>query len=135
MRIGELAHGGGVTPKTIRFYEARGLLPAPARTSSGYREYENSDLDRLRFIKTAQRLGFSLDEIREILSFRDRAERPCNFVLSALDRRLADIDRTIAELTDVRSNLADLKSRADRLPPDDSCYCHVIQHARFPVSP
>ena len=67
MRIGELADRLGVTTKSIRFYESIGLLPDPARTASGYRDYAEADAERLTFIKTAQRLGLSLDEIREIM--------------------------------------------------------------------
>jgi DNA-binding transcriptional MerR regulator len=67
MRIGELAHQAAVNIQTIRFYERRGLLPAPARNSSGYRSYEKNDLDRVTFIKRNQELGFTLEEIKQIL--------------------------------------------------------------------
>ncbi|MHB1064860.1 MAG: MerR family transcriptional regulator [Georgenia sp.] len=77
MRIGELAREGGVNPKTIRYYESIGLLPEPDRTASGYRDYEPSDLARLTFIRSAKRLGISLDEIREILAFQQRGEARC----------------------------------------------------------
>jgi len=86
MRIGELAGLVGVNPKTVRYYEGIGLLPDPERRPSGYREYTDDDVDRLRFIRTAQRLGLSLSEISEILGFRERAERPCDYVLGVLDR-------------------------------------------------
>jgi len=67
MRIGELAHQAAVNIQTIRFYERRRLLPAPPRNSSGYRSYEKSDLDRVTFIKRNQELGFTLEEIKQIL--------------------------------------------------------------------
>ena len=67
MRIGELARHAAVNIQTIRFYERRGLLPAPSRNSSGYRSYEKSDLDRVTFIKRNQELGFTLEEIKQIL--------------------------------------------------------------------
>ena len=74
MRIGELAGRLGVNPKTIRYYESIGLLPDPGRTPSGYRVYDEDAVDRLRFIRTAQRLGVTLDEVKEILGFRERGE-------------------------------------------------------------
>ena len=77
MLIGELAKKMGVNPKTIRFYEEIGLMPAPDRTPSGYRQFSNDDLERLRFIRSAQRLNLRLPEIQEILAFRERGEQPC----------------------------------------------------------
>ena len=130
MRIGELAEKVGVNPKTIRYYEGIGLLPDPERLPSGYREYTDDDVDRLRFIRTAQRLGLSLSEISEILGFRDRSERPCDYVLGVLDRQVADLDRRIAEMRELRRELVALKADADRLAPDPGCYCAVIEHAQ-----
>ncbi len=130
MRIGELAGRAGVNPKTIRYYESIGLLPEPPRLSSGYREYTDEDVDRLGFVKTAQRLGLSLSEIAEILGFRERAERPCDYVLEVLDRQVADLDRRIAEMVQLRHELVSLKAEADRLPRDGASYCAVIEHAR-----
>jgi DNA-binding transcriptional MerR regulator len=138
MRIGELAERVGVNPKTIRYYEGIGLLPDPERLPSGYREYTDDDLDRLRFIRTAQRLGLSLSEISEILGFRERAERPCDYVLEVLDRQVTDLDRRMAEMVQLRRELIELKAQADRLPSDASCYCAVIEHTQaigMPASP
>jgi DNA-binding transcriptional MerR regulator len=130
MRIGELAERVGVNPKTIRYYEDIGLLPDPERLPSGYREYSDDDFHRLRFIRTAQRLGLSLSEISEILGFRERAERPCDYVLGVLDRQVADLDRRMAEMAQLRRELIDLKAQADRLPSDPRCYCAVIEHTQ-----
>lgn len=129
MRIGELAARVGVNPKTIRFYEAEGLLPEPARRPSGYREYDERDVDRLVFIRTAQRLGLSLAEIGEILAFKDRGERPCGYVLGVIDRQVADLDRRVAEIEALRAELAALKARAELIQPDEACYCSIIEHA------
>lgn len=129
MRIGELAARAGVNPKTIRFYEQRGLLPDPARLPSGYRDYGAQDESRLAFIKSAQRLGLSLAEIGEILAFKERGERPCGYVLSVLQAQLADIDRRIGELVRLRADLVSLKDRADQLPADAGCYCGIVEHA------
>jgi DNA-binding transcriptional MerR regulator len=76
MRIGEIANRVGVNTKTIRFYESIGVLPEPPRTKSGYRDYDDDHVERLRFIKTAQRLSLKLEDIAEILAFRDRATGP-----------------------------------------------------------
>lgn len=129
MRIGELAARAEVNPKTIRFYEQRGLLPDPARLPSGYRDYGAEDERRLGFIKSAQRLGLSLAEIGEILAFKERGERPCNYVLSVLQAQLVDIDRRIGELVRLRADLANLEDRADQLPADSGCYCGIVEHA------
>ena len=130
MRIGELAGKVGVNPRTIRYYEGIGLLPDPERLPSGYRDYTEDDVNRLGFIRTAQRLGLSLSEISEILGFRDRSERPCEYVLGVLDRQVADLDRRIAEMRELRRELVALKADADRLAPSAGCYCAVIEHAQ-----
>ncbi len=128
MRISELAERVGVNPRTIRYYEGIGLLPAPERLPSGYREYTDEDVARLRFVRTAQRLGMSLAEISEILRFRERGEPPCEYVLRVLDRQVADLDRRMAEMAQLRRDLIRLKDAADRLPRESACYCAVIEH-------
>ena len=129
MRIGEVADAVGINPKTIRYYEDIGLLPVPERTPAGYRDYTAIDVDRLIFIKTAQRLGFSLAEVAEILAFRERGQRPCAYVLDVLSRQVGDLDRRITELQDLRAELVALKAQADSLPSEAGCYCTVIEHA------
>lgn len=96
--IGTLAKQAGVPIKTIRYYEDVGLLPKPARTSSGYRLYAPDSADRLRFIKKAQNLGLRLDEIKEILELADRGRCPCGHVQSVLKKRLAELRQKIADL-------------------------------------
>lgn len=130
MKIGELAEAAGVTTKTIRFYESSGLLPEPPRTASGYRSYEDADAERLRFIRTAQRLGLSLDEIREIIAFRDRGERPCGYVAGVLDRQVQGLDRRIEEMRQLRDELRQLQSKAAQEPYAEGAYCGVIEHTR-----
>ena len=124
-----LAEQVGVNAKTIRYYEGVGLLPEPERLPSGYRDYEADDVERLQFIRTAQRLGLSLSEIAEILAFRDRSQRPCDYVLGVLDRQVADLGRRIAEMKELRRQLIALKADADGLAPEPGCYCTVIEHA------
>jgi DNA-binding transcriptional MerR regulator len=132
VRIGELADLVGVNPKTIRYYESIGLLPAPERQPSGYRDYTADDVERLRFVRTAQRLNLSLSEIAEILRFRERDERPCEYVLGVLDRQVAGVDRRMAEMAALRRELISLKAKADELPRDEGCYCAVIEHSQRP---
>ena len=131
MRIGEVAARVGVNPKTIRFYEQVGLLPRPTRRPSGYREYGERDVSRLTFIRTAQRLGLTLADIREILAFRERGEAPCSYVLTVLARQAAELDQRINELVQLRDELTALCEQAVDLPQDDGCYCGVIEHAQI----
>jgi DNA-binding transcriptional MerR regulator len=131
MRIGELAGRVGVNPKTIRYYESIGVLPEPERTASGYRDYDEGYVDRLTFVRTAQRLGIMLDEVREILTFRQRGEAPCGYVRQVLDTQVASIDRRIAELQQMRSQLVELVAEADSLPPAAAGgTCRLIEHVR-----
>ncbi len=131
MRIGELADRLGVTTKTIRFYETIGLLPHPPRTTSGYREYAEEDAERLTFIKTAQRLGLSLDEIREIIAFRDRGQQPCGYVAEVLHRQVAELDHRIREMRQLRDELKGLEAKAAAGDHDGGGYCGVIEHVRL----
>lgn len=128
MRIGELAERQGITTKAIRFYESIGLLPEPERTPSGYRAYGDVDAERLTFIKTAQRLGLSLDEIREIIGFRDRGEQPCRYVAEVLQRQVSDLDRRIREMRTLRDELKHLQARAAAGDGPEGQYCRVIEH-------
>jgi len=130
MRIGELADQLGLNPKTIRYYESIGLLPQPERTPSGYRDYDGRAGELLTFIKTAQRLGISLDEIREILALRERGEQPCGYVRGVLRRQVDEIDERIAELRQLRKELVTLDQLADELPDPGPGRCRLIEHAR-----
>lgn len=130
MRIGELAGAVGINPRTIRFYEDIGLLPEPERRPSGYRDYSEGDRERLVFVRTAQRLGLSLADIKEILAFAERGEQPCGYVRSVLDRQAAELDDRIAELVALRDQLRVLQRQAGDLPVSDSYFCGVIEHAQ-----
>lgn len=129
MRIGELAIRAGVSTKTLRYYEEIGLLARPERTSSGYRSYSSSVLDRLGFIRAAQAVGLTLGEIREVVAFRDRGQAPCAEVLALIERRRRELDVRIDELRRLRSELDRLASRARTLDPADcpvDSVCHLI---------
>lgn len=133
MRIGVLADRVGVNPKTIRYYESIGLLPQPDRTEAGHRVYGDADVERLRFVKAAQAVGLALDEIREVLAFRDRGEAPCPYVLNLIDGHARTLDTHIAELERLRDELSRLRREARRIPPDELArkgrYCHIIESA------
>ena len=133
MRIGELAGHMGVNPKTVRFYESVGLLPVAERTSNGYRIYGGGDIERVSFIKAAQRLGMRLDEIAEVLALRETDQRPCGYVRGVLHEHVADIDDRIAELQRLRGQLLNLDARADELASDPDAApasCPLIDHVR-----
>lgn len=132
MRIGELAGKLEINPRTLRFYETVGLLPEPRRTPSGYRDYDSNAVERVRFIKSAQRLGLSLDDIKEILEFKERGELPCAYVLAVVDKEVDELDRKIAEFEALRKDLRALRSKARRAAKGDSstkaCVCHIIEN-------
>lgn len=130
MRIGELARQLDLNPKTIRYYESIGLLPQPARTAGGYRVYDEADRGRLLFIRTAQRFGLSLDEIAEILAFRERDEPPCRYVTDVIARHAEEVEERVAELRRLGTELERLKGRAAQLDLDGRItgYCPIIMH-------
>lgn len=135
MLIGELADAVDVNPKTIRYYESIGLLPQPDRTDAGYRSYGEDDLDRLAFIRRAQQLDLTLDEIREILHLREARRRPCGYVMAVAAARIEQLDRRIAEMQRAREELHTLLQRSRGLPHDDGAYCALIEHREEPASP
>jgi MerR family copper efflux transcriptional regulator len=129
MRIGDLAGRAGLTVKTLRFYETAGVLPEAARTPAGYRDYDDSALSRLRFVKGAQAAGLTLAEIRHVIAVRDSDGPPCRHVAGLLDSHAADLDRRITELTALREDITRLQDRASTLDPtacDAAEVCHVI---------
>lgn len=132
MRIGEVAGRSGVPIRTIRYYEDIGVLDAPRRTTSGYRDYDERVLDRLAFVRSAQTVGLTLGEIREIIAFRARGETPCAHVADLIAEHAADMSRRIAELERIKAELSRLARRARSLDPRDcqpSNVCHLIGRA------
>ncbi|MBS0591676.1 MAG: heavy metal-responsive transcriptional regulator [Proteobacteria bacterium] len=103
--IGAAARLADVAIDTIRFYERKDLLPAPRRRASGYRDYDIAVIERLRFIRRAKDLGFSLDEIRELLTLSVDRERGVRSVRQRTEARLAEVERRIRELHRVRRGL------------------------------
>src|SRR6266581_4304729 len=97
-KTSEVAKQGGVNLETIRYYERRGLLPKPPRTPAGYRTFDAAALRRLRFIKQAQALGFSLKEIKELLALRLDPRASCADVRRRAEAKIADIDEKLRAL-------------------------------------
>ena len=108
LTIGVVAKRVGVAIDTIRYYEREGLLPEPQRRASGYRSYGDDAIAQLRFIRRAKNLGFTLEEIRELLSLSTDRQRGVKAVKQRAQQRLAAIDQRIAELHKVRDGLAQL---------------------------
>ena len=129
MRIGELAAACEMTAKTIRFYEQVGLLPEPARTAAGYRDYPPEAATRLTFIRDAQRAGLTLAEIRSVLALRDSGQAPCDHVGELIQQHLADIEHRKAEQRKTRMALRDLAERAAQTHPStctEADICTII---------
>ncbi len=118
MRVAELAAAVGVTADTIRFYEREGLLPPPRRTPSGYRSYDPGAVERLLFIRGAQRLGLHLSDIRDLLAVRDTGSCPCEPAEQLLRRRLAELDAEMARLAELRGEMV---AMIDALPDGPDC--------------
>ncbi len=105
MKIGELAMATGTKVETVRFYEKAGLLPLPARTGANYRNYGKDHLQRLSFIRRARDLGFSLDDVRELLALADERDQPCGAVDRIASGHLAQVECKIADLEMMRDEL------------------------------
>src|SRR2546421_12421838 len=108
--IGEVAKRGGASRKALRLYEAAGILPAPRRTQSGYRVYSSEVLDLLAFMRQAQRLGFTLDEIKEIVAIKRAGRAPCLHVRELVQRKAEELNQRLLDLTTVRNGLRALLS-------------------------
>ena len=124
MQIGELARTTSTKVETIRFYEKIGLLPEPARTSGNYRDYGPDHLARLSFVRRARDLGFTLDQVRELLTLSDDKSRPCGAVDSVARAHLAQIDQKIADLRALRRELDELISQCSQGAISD---CRIIE--------
>ncbi len=105
MKIGELAQRSGVNIDTVRYYEREGLLPKAARLKSGYRVYDDDDVRRLRFVRRAKALGFTLPEVRELLSFSAQRGDDMGPMRAAAKEKLAAVDLKLAELSRIRQGL------------------------------
>jgi DNA-binding transcriptional MerR regulator len=130
MQIGELAKLTNTSTKTIRFYEDLELLPPPARTASGYRDYGPEIVDRLRFIHRGQAAGLTLQKVRQILAIHDRGEVPCAHVRQVLNTRLDQVRAQIAELVALEGHLQTLLDHASHgasTEHDHSTVCWILE--------
>jgi DNA-binding transcriptional MerR regulator len=105
MKIGEIAHEAGVSVDTVRFYERVGVLPAPARTDSGYRDYEPRTVERIRFTRELQAIGFTLADAVDALAAHDTGNATCESERWRLDAALARVDAKLAELNALRGRI------------------------------
>lgn len=121
LRIGELARAAGIGVETVRFYEREGLIPAPPRRASGYRMYPPETVDRLRFIRRAKDLGFSLSEINDLLSLAGQPEGDRGQVKRIAENKLAEVERRIRDLDNVRAVLAHLTVQCSGHGPIHDC--------------
>ncbi len=128
--IGQLARACGVRVTTIRFYERRGLLPNPSRGESGYRLYGEADFRRLRFIQEAKTLGFSLEEIAELLALRAASDTSCSRVRDRAVGKIGDVEKKIRQLQQFRTALRHLVAQCERGGTDGDCpILQAMEHA------
>ncbi len=127
MRIGELARRLGLNPKTLRYWEEIGLLPPPGRNGSGYRVYTEEHLRLCEFIVKAKSVGFSLDEIKEILFLKFSGKTPCGCVEERIKEKIGEIDRLIEDLQAQRKILEELLRERREVP---ASVCPIIESIR-----
>jgi DNA-binding transcriptional MerR regulator len=127
LKIGDVSKRSGVGVEALRFYEKSGLLDRPPRTYSGYRVYGEEVLERLAFIKQAQALGFSLDEIRQIVEDARRGESPCDEVREIVRRRMEELDERLRELHGYRRQLKATLEEWDKVGRAPGHVCGLIE--------
>lgn len=131
LKIGEVAKRTGIGIETLRFYERSGLLSQPARTEGGYRLYDAEALDTLEFIKRAQTLGFTLEEIRRIIAESRAGQSPCDEVREIVRQRLAELDERLEQMQRYRQALARTLNQWDKLGKADGHFCGLIEETEL----
>jgi MerR family mercuric resistance operon transcriptional regulator len=121
LTVGRLAQLGGVSLQTVLYYERRGLLSKPTRTAAGYRQFTPDTARRLRFIKHVQTLGFSLEEVRELLELRIEPRKNRARIRARAEVKMADIDGKITALTAMKQTLRALVDRCEHCAPSGDC--------------
>ncbi len=121
LTIGQVARHAGVSSETVRFYERQGLLEEPARKESGYRQYPEDVVARLRSIKQAKELGFSLKEIKELLALRVDPDMACAEVRNRAEAKFADIEEKIQALLRIKKALVKLTKACSGHGPTSEC--------------
>ncbi len=127
LKIGEVSKRSGIGIEALRFYERSGLLGRPARTQSGYRVYDEGVLERLDFIKRAQVLGFSLDEIKRIIADKQAGRSPCAEVREIVRGRLQELDERMKEMRRYRKELGEALAEWDETGALDGHVCGLIE--------
>lgn len=122
MTIGKMAKSTGISVEAIRFYEREGLIKQPPKLrGAGHRQYDNDIVKRVVFIRRAKDLGFSLKEIKELLSLRVQSKAKCSSVKSKAEGKLLEVNRKVTELLAIKSALQDLISSCDSQSPTADC--------------
>ncbi len=121
LTIGQLARNAAVGVETVRFYERKGLLEEPDRRPSGYRQYDEAVVDRLRFIRRAKELGFTLNEIKELLSLRIDPATTCADVRQRAETKIVDIEDKMRSLRRMKKALLKLTESCSGRGPVDDC--------------
>jgi MerR family transcriptional regulator, copper efflux regulator len=127
MRIGAVAKKVGLSVDAIRFYERSALLPRPQRTAGGFRQYGESDVETLAFIRHTQNLGFKLSEIRNLLELRRNRMQPCAPVRRQLREKLRDVRRKLAELQRLEHELSLALRSCNREMRKRSTHCPILR--------
>ena len=127
LKIGEVSKRSGVGVEALRFYEKSGLLDRPSRTYAGYRVYGEEVIERLAFIKRAQALGFSLEEVRRIIDDARKGESPCEEVREIVRRRMAELDERLREMHRYRRELRQTLEEWDRVGRAPGHVCGLIE--------
>lgn len=129
-KIGELAAAAGVGRDTIRYYERTGLLREPERTAAGYRLYDETDLERVNFIRSAQELGFTLDQARQLLALRASDTASAQAVLDITLAKIGDAEARLKRLSDIRDMLRTLADECPGEVPVSDCPILAFLSAR-----
>lgn len=127
--IGEMAARTGASRKALRLYERAGILPPPGRTPSGYRVYDRETLALLAFVRQAQRLGFTLDEIKTIVGMKRAGQVPCSHVRDLVRRKTKELDQRLKDLVEVRRGLRAMRRAWRSTRAGKAIVCPHIEHA------
>lgn len=135
MTVKNAADAAGVSPKAVRLWEAKGLLPPAQRTDAGYRLFTQDDVDVLRFIRQAKALDLTLAEIKDILDLQRHGATPCDTVAQLLDAHIAEIDSKLNDLRTLRRSLVHARrtARESHRRGENAVVCQIIEHNQDPT--
>ena len=132
MTVSQLSRRGGVEPHVVRYYARIGLLVPARHPDNGYKLFSRADISRLQFIRQAQSLGFTLDEIGKILEESGQGKSPCHHVRTILRRRIVENRRKLDELVALQARMEHALKQWEKMPdslPDGNSVCHLIESA------